>query len=114
MVELQDSILWLIAFILPTVYVLADFVKGVALSWMKTKFGFLIPEELAAKTLQSAIEYGVAFATNKTREKNLVVRFDNEFVAMAVDYIKASVPDAIKRFGFDDQRLADMVHARLR
>ena len=113
MVEFQSTALWLVAFIVPTVYVLADFIKAVAISWIKTKFGFLIPEEVVAKTLQEAVEYGVAFATNRIKEKNLVVKFDNEFIAMAVEYIKASVPGAIARFGFDDQRLADMVRARL-
>ena len=113
MVEFQSTALWLVAFILPTIYVLADFLKTVVLSWMKTKFGFLIPEEAVARTLQEAVEYGVAFATNRIKEKNLVVKFDNEFIAMAVEYIKASVPGAIARFGFDDQRLADMVRARL-
>ena len=113
MVEFQSTALWLVAFIVPTVYVLADFIKTVAISWIKTKFGFLIPEEVVAKTLQEAVEYGVAFATNRIKEKNLVVKFVNEFIAMAVEYIKASVPGAIARFGFDDQRLADMVRARL-
>lgn len=113
MVEFQSTALWLVAFILPTAYVLADFARTVALAWIKTKFGFTIPEEVVAKTLQDAIQYGVAFATNRIKEKNLVVKFDNEFVALAVEYIKASVPGAIARFGFDDQRLADMVRARL-
>jgi hypothetical protein len=113
MVEFQSVALWLLAFILPTVYVLADFAKTVAVSWIKTKFGFLIPEEVVAKTLQDAIAYGVAFATNRIKEKNLVVKFDHEFVAVAVEYVKASVPGALQRFGIDDQRLADMVRARL-
>ena len=113
MVEFQSVALWLVAFIVPTVYVLADFFKTVAISWIKTKFGFLIPEEVVAKALQESIEYGVAFATNRIKEKNLVVKFDNEFIVTAVEYIKASVPGAIQRFGFDDQRLADMVRARL-
>jgi hypothetical protein len=113
MVEFQSTALWLVAFILPAVYVLADFARTVALGWIRTKFGFTIPEEVVAKALQDAIQYGVAYANNRIKEKNLVVKFDNEFVATAVEYIKASVPGAIKRFGFTDERLADMVRARL-
>lgn len=115
MVEFQELVVWAITFIAPTVYVIATSVKDIAINWLKTKtsFGFLIPEDEVAKRLQTALEYGVAYATTKVKEQNLVVKFDNDFIAYAVEYVKDSVPDAVKRFGFSDTRLADMVKARI-
>jgi hypothetical protein len=115
MVEFQELIIWAITFIAPTVFVVANFAKDIAINWLKTNtsFGFLIPEEEVAKRLQAALEYGVAYATTRVKEQNLVVKFDNDFIAYAVEYVKDSVPDAVKRFGYDDARLADMVKARI-
>jgi hypothetical protein len=115
MVEFQELVVWAITFIAPTVYVIATSVKDIAINWLKTKtsFGFLIPEDEVAKRLQTTLEFAVAYATTRVREQNLVVKFDNDFIAYAVEYVKDSVPGAIERFGYTDARLADMVKARI-
>lgn len=115
MVDFEPTVLYLLGLILPAAYVVLDFVTKSFVAWLRTKtpFGFLIPEEVVADNLRSALEFGVAYATAEAKKANLKVEFDNEFVANAVTYVKDSVPDALARFNITDERLAQMVAARL-
>jgi hypothetical protein len=115
MVDFEPTVLYLLGLIIPAMYVVAEKVGQIALAWLRTKtpFGYMIPEEVVAENLKSAIDFGVKFATVKAKETNLKVEFDNVFIQNAVTYVKDSVPDALERFNIDDQRLADMVKARL-
>ena len=59
--------------------------------------------------LYAAVDYGKA----RAKELNVKVDVENAIVAEAVRYAAESVPDALDRFGITDERLADMVKARL-
>lgn len=115
MVDFTPTVLYLLGLIVPAMYVVAEKLGSIVLSFLRTKtpFGFMIPEEVVAENLRQAIDFGVSFAHNKAKETNLKVTFDNEFIANAVTYVKDSVPDALARFNITDERLADMVKARL-
>ena len=115
MVDFEPTVLYLLGLIVPAMYVAAEKAGQILMAWLRTKtpFGYLIPEEVVAANLKSAIDFGVNFATIKAKETNLKVEFDNVFIENAVTYVKDSVPDALARFGIDDARLADMVKARL-
>ena len=115
MVDFTPTVLYLLGLIVPAMYVAAEKLGSIALAWLRTKtpFGFMIPEEVVAENLRQAIDFGVAFAHHTAKEANLKVEFDSQFVANAVTYVKDSVPDALARFNITDQRLADMVKARL-
>lgn len=116
MVDFTETIVLLITLVAPAVFVAAQKLGEVFTSWLKTKtpFGFLIPEEIVQKTLQDAVQYGVNYAVTKAKESSARVEVDNAFLLNAVEYVKQSVPDALKRFNITDQRLADMVRARIK
>lgn len=99
MVDFTPTVLYLLGLIVPAMYVAAEKLGNIAISWLRTKtpFGFMIPEEVVAENLRQAIDFGVSFARTKAQEQNLKVTFDNEFIANAVTYVKESVPDALAR-----------------
>lgn len=115
MVDFTDTVLYIISILVPAAFAVANYAAKTLVAWLSTKtpFAFLIPEEKVAKALQDAIKYGVQYANQRAKEEKIVVEFDNEFIANAATYVKDSVPDALKRFGITDERLADMVRARL-
>lgn len=115
MVDFTDTVIMFITLVAPAVFVIANRLGEIITSWLKTKtpFGFLISEEVVKNTLQEAVQYGVNYATQKAKESSARVEVDNAFILNAVQYIKDSVPDALKRFNITDERLADMVRARI-
>jgi hypothetical protein len=116
MVEFTDTLVILVTVVLPAVLVLAQKIGDLVFGWLKTKtpFYFLVPENEIRKALENAIHYGVQFAVQKTRESGaLTVKTDNKFIITALEYVKESVPDTLNRFGITDDRLADMVRARV-
>jgi|AntAceMinimDraft_11_1070367.scaffolds.fasta_scaffold00449_46 hypothetical protein len=115
MVDFTDTLVYFITLVAPAMFVVAQKLGELTTSWLKTKtpFGFLIPEEVVQKTLQDAVQYGVNYATTVAREHSARVEIDNAFLLNAVQYVKASVPDALRRFNVTDERIADMVRARI-
>jgi len=112
-VAFNELAVGLLAIVVPAVLAVAKVLQEALISWLKTKFGFFVPDEVIRTYLNEAIQNGIKFATNKVKETDLVVTFDNKFVGLAVDYVADRVPDALKRFGITPEKLADMVRARL-
>jgi hypothetical protein len=112
-VAFNELAVGLLAIVVPTVLAVAKVLQEALISWLKTKFGFFVPDEVIRTYLNEAIQNGIKFATNKVKETDLVVTFDNKFVGLAVDYIADRVPDALKRFEITPEKLADMIKARL-
>lgn len=114
-VNFNDTVIYLITLVAPAVFALVNHVGNVMLGWLRTKspFFFLVPEEVVAANLQSAMEAAVAYAKAVAKEKSPVIKTDNEFYLNALGYLKDSVPQAINRFGFTDERLKDMLMARV-
>tara|TARA_R110000772_G_scaffold66361_1_gene147798 strand:- start:5547 stop:5903 length:357 start_codon:yes stop_codon:yes gene_type:complete len=116
MVDFSETLVLLISIIAPAVFVIGNKLAEWLTDWLKTKtpFGFLISETAVKETLQEAIQFGVDFAVVKAKESSARVEVDNAFLLNAIKYVKDSVPDALKRFNITDERLADMVRARIK
>lgn len=116
MVEFTDTLVILVTLVLPAVFAVAKALLDVAFGWLKTKtpFYFLIPEEEVRRKVEQAIQFGANYAVVKARESGaLTVKVDNKLIVTALEYVKDSVPQALERFGITDERLAEMVRARL-
>lgn len=85
------------------------------MDWIKTKtpFGFLVSDDMVRGYLQEAINFGIGYATQKAKESNLEVKFDNAFLATVLQYVVERVPDALEHFGITPTALEAMVKARL-
>lgn len=85
-----------------------------ALNALKNKFN-IETNEKHDKILTEAIEYGFGFAVNRLTKdgKNLTVETENEFVANVVNYVSKGAPKAIRELGLTEERLAELVAARL-
>jgi len=114
-VNLQEITIWLLAFGVPAFVVLLNALAKPLVEWIrsKTPFGVLVTEEAARKVLQEAINYGIGYATQKIKENNLEVKFDNAFVGMVLQYVVERTPDALEQFGITPTALEAMVKARL-
>ena len=116
MVEFSDTLVYLITLVLPAIFVVVQKIGDIAFNWLKTKtpFYFLVPEDKVREALENAIYFGVNFAVQKARESGaLTVKADNKLIITALEYVKESVPQGLARFGITDERLADMVRARV-
>lgn len=115
MVDFSDTVIYLITLVAPAVLAVVNHLGNVTLAWLRTKspFFFLVPEEVVADNLQKAVEASVAYAKALAKEKSPVIKTDNEFYLNALGYLKDSVPQAIDRFGFTDERLKEMIMARV-
>lgn len=116
MVEFSDTLVYLITLVLPAIFVFVQKIGDIAFNWLKTKtpFYFLVPEDKVREALENAIYFGVNFAVQKARESGaLTVKADNKLIITALEYVKESVPQGLARFGITDERLADMVRARV-
>jgi hypothetical protein len=116
MIEFSETLAVLLSIIVPALFVVANKIGDLFFAWIKTKtpFYFLVPEADVRKAVENAIQFGVDFAVVKTKESGaLTVKVDNKLIVTALEYIKASIPQALTRFGITDDRLADMIRARL-
>jgi hypothetical protein len=115
-VDFTDTLVWFLTFVLPAIFVAVQKIGDIGFNWLKTKtpFYFLVPEDKVREAVENAIYFGVNFAAQKARESGaLTVKSDNAFVITALEYVKESVPQALNRFGITDERLANMVRARI-
>jgi len=115
-VDFTETLVWFITFILPAVFVAVQKIGDIGFSWLRTKtpFYFLVPEEKVREAVENAIHFGVNFAVQKAKDSGaLAVKTDSAFVITALEYVKEAVPQALQRFGITDERLADMVRARI-
>ena len=101
-VDITDFTVWLIAFLAPTIYLIAS-----------RLLSNIVPESVHKENLQQAIDFGIKWATNVLEERGVVVKTKSEIAGQAITYIRESTPDALKAFNIDDERLARMIEARL-
>ena len=116
MVDFSETVLLLISVVFPAVWKLSQGILDIGLSWLKTKtpFYFLIPEEELQRRLDDIMLKALDFATAKVKESgSLTVKHDNKYVLYAMEYAKKSMPGILKYFKITDERLAEMVDARL-
>jgi hypothetical protein len=114
-VNLNEFVVWVIAFGVPALLVVLNALAKPLVDWIqaKTPFGMLVTEEAARKILQEAINYGIGYATQKVKENNLEVKFDNAFIGVVLQYVVERTPDALEQFGITPTALEAMVKARL-
>lgn len=85
-------------------------------SWVAYKAKAYVGEKYADQIrgyLQDAVAMGVSYAINKVRDEKLSVNVKDQMVALAVSYVLARVPDALKQFGITEDGVKAMVEARL-
>lgn len=114
-VNFNDIAVWILAFGVPALLVVLNALAKPVIEWLQTKtpFGVLVTEEAARKVLQECINYGIGYATQKLKESNLEVKFDNAFIGTVLQYVVERTPDALEQFGITPTALEAMVKARL-
>lgn len=83
-------------------------------------YGFIqsrVKDADARKMILAAVENAVAYGANRVdgalKDHPLNVQTGSAVVAHAIAYMQQTVPDALKRLGFDDVHLAKLVVAKL-
>jgi len=114
-VDFTQLATWAVAFFVPAALSIAYALGSVILQYLKKNplAALFISEDLVRKTLQDCIQWGVGYATQKVKENNLQVKFDNQFIAQVVQYVTEHVPDALAYFKITPSALEAMVKARL-
>lgn len=109
---------WLAGLLLLVLSTLA----GVATNWLRVRTGLITSETeaLAAARLNDIIHRGIDFAkisaqneVNKPGSGLEAVKFDNYFISLAASYVVRSAPDILKRFTISQDRLLELIMARL-
>ena len=82
--------------------------------WFKARTGveLQISDEQMRAVLDKAIQYGIALAVGRLRDRAQLA-VSNAQVAQIANYVIAAVPGALKNFGITEERLQDMIRARL-
>lgn len=82
--------------------------------WFKARTGveLQISDEQMRAVLDKAIQYGIALAVGRLSGK-ATLTVANAQVAQIANYVIAAVPGALKNFGITEERLQDMIRARL-
>lgn len=82
--------------------------------WIKDRFAIELDEKHAA-AINQAIYNGLSFAKQKGLDwtKNLSVEIKNQAIAEAARYVERSVPDALRHHGLGEDRLAELILARI-
>jgi hypothetical protein len=102
--------------------VLGGILTKFAVSWLSTATGLKNAEmervlaDQANAILNRAISMAYAAALAKVNDPNSPIKkveFDNVFINMAVNYALTSMPGIIAKFGLTEQRIRDMIIARL-
>jgi hypothetical protein len=66
--------------------------------------------------IHKGIDYAYIAATNEVNKQGSgleAVKFDNWFMSLAATYVNRGAPDIIKKFGLSQERIQDMIMARL-
>jgi len=82
--------------------------------WFKARTGveLQISDEQMRAVLDKAIQYGIALAVGRLGNRAQLA-VSNAQVAQIANYVIAAVPGALKNFGITEERLQDMIRARL-
>lgn len=92
----------------------ASAVLALGYSWLKVKWGVDIEAHHRA-ALHSAIVSGINLAVSKVGSLGRVpeIPVSNPFKRMALDYVLKSVPDAIKKFNLTEEKIEQMILAKI-
>ena len=90
------------------------YLAKLARDWFKAKTGveLQISDEQMRSVLDKAIQYGIALAVGRLGNRAQLA-VPNAQVAQIANYVIAAVPGALKNFGITEERLQDMIRARL-
>lgn len=85
-----------------------------ALNSLKNKFNIEVNDQ-HDKKLTEAIEYGFGYAMNRFADNNksLTIKTEREFIAEVANYVIKGVPKAIRELGLTEERIEELVRARL-
>lgn len=85
-----------------------------AVSKLGTKFN-LDNNEALRNLIEDAIHAAINFAIQKLHEqgKRFTIETEKESLAMIVNYVINSIPEALAHFGITPERVEEMVKARL-
>lgn len=90
------------------------YLAKLARDWFKAKTGveLQISDAQMRSVLDKAIQYGIALAVGRLGDR-AQLSVSNAQVAQIANYVIAAVPGALKNFGITEERLQEMIRARL-
>jgi hypothetical protein len=103
---LVDQVLWPALGIVATA--LATWLAKRTADWLK-----ISDDARVRDYLDQALQNAISYARSQSGGVPLTVGVRNEMVAKAANYAAGRVPDALKRFGIDDDALRRMLAARI-
>lgn len=108
----------LIDSIRPIILELAGVIVAALIGYVSVTLNRALGINIEAKhrdALQSALVNGIGAGIAKLRAPadNIGVDVKSEVIADGIRYVKGSVPDAIRFFGLTDERLRDLIEAKL-
>lgn len=95
---------------------------GFAIRFVSSKIGLAnseLEKSLADRLneiINRGIEYAMTTAINEVNKPGsglAEVKFDNWFMSLAASYVNTSAPGIIKKFGLTQERIEDMIKARM-
>ncbi|EUB97321.1 hypothetical protein PMI07_000897 [Rhizobium sp. CF080] len=106
------------AVVAPYILELASVLVAAIVAWLSAKVKTLIGIQIEAKhreALQSALQNGINLGMSKAGGWISAKDYDlkNKALAEGVNYVLASVPDAIKFFGLTPEKLGKLIEAKL-
>jgi len=90
------------------------YLAKLARDWFKARTGveLQISDAQMRSVLDKAIQYGIALAVGRLGSR-AQLSVSNAQVAQIANYVIAAVPGALKNFGITEERLQEMIRARL-
>lgn len=86
-----------------------------AINWLlkKTKLDALISDDFIRAYLIEALDKGINLAKTKVYENKITVNVDNTIGKIVLEYLQKHTPDALAHFGLTEDKVQEMVKARL-
>lgn len=87
----------------------------IALKWFygKTKLDNLVSDGIVRDYLNEVLDRAINFAKAKVAKQKITVDTDNVIAGIVYEYLKNSVPDALKHFNLTEEKVAQIVQARI-
>lgn len=87
----------------------------VAIKWFLQKIHLdgLVSDEMVRGYLNPAIEKAINLAKAKVYEQKITINVDNAIGKFVLEYLQQHTPDALAHFGLTEEKVQEMVKARL-
>lgn len=87
----------------------------VAIKWFLQKIHLdgLVSDDLVRSYLNPAIEKGINLAKAKVYEQRITINVDNAIGKFVLEYLQQHTPDALAHFGLTEEKVQEMVKARM-